>query len=357
MDPLLVLLVLEPMQANTLIKEFGLETSLENIVVGPGAKTFQLLFCEAFVEPGDGVLVFSPYFPTYLPNIERRGARAVLAPLRQQDAFRPDVTAIENFLSLDPSPKAIFLNSPHNPTGGVATKEDLAAIADCVRGMDIAVFSDEPYDQMVWQGRHHSILAEPGMLAQSVGAYTFSKSFSMSGWRLGFAVSHRDNIALLDKLTNTAISCVPPFTQIAGSAALTKAQPERDRMMEEFSRKLTVMVDRLNGIDGVHCLMPAGSFYVFPSVAAICNRLQITSHGLAMYFLEGAHPELGVACLGGECFGEAGGGFIRLSSSEPQDGLLAAIDFMANAVKDEPAIQAYLAQHREFRLVTNYPLS
>src|SRR5258708_36326277 len=125
--------------------EFGIPAQAENIVVGPGAKIFEQFFCEAFLNPGDGVLVFSPHFPTFLPNIERRQARAVLAPLRQENEFRPDVRAIESFLKTDPSPKAIFLNSPHNPTGGVATPEDLKAIADLVRGKNIAVFSDEPY--------------------------------------------------------------------------------------------------------------------------------------------------------------------------------------------------------------------
>jgi len=203
-------------------KEFGLHTTADNIIAGPGAKTFQLLFCEAFLNPDDGVLVFSPYFPTYSSNIERRGARMVLAPLDENNSFRPDVDAIRQFIESDPAPKAIFLNSPHNPTGGVATKNDLGRIADLVRGTNISVFSDEPYDQMVWDGKHHSIFAEPEMLGHVVAAYTFSKSFSMSGWRLGFAVANAQTIRLFETLTNTVISCVPPFTQIAGAAALTE---------------------------------------------------------------------------------------------------------------------------------------
>src|SRR5205807_3371370 len=116
---------------------------------------------EAFLDPGDGVLVFSPHFPTFLPNIERRQARAVLAPLRQEDEFRPDVSAIERFLGSDPAPKAVFINSPHNPTGGVATVDDLKNIADLVRGKNVAVFSDEPYCHMVWKGQHRSLLEQP----------------------------------------------------------------------------------------------------------------------------------------------------------------------------------------------------
>ncbi len=141
-------------------EEFDIPAQANNIVAGPGAKVFEQFFCEAFLNPGDGVLVFSPYFPTYLPNIERRGARAVLTPLRQSNEFRPDVADIERFLREDPSPRAIFLNSPHNPTGGVTTQQDLRDIADLVRGRDVAIFSDEPYCHMVWKGSA-SLAAEP----------------------------------------------------------------------------------------------------------------------------------------------------------------------------------------------------
>ncbi len=156
--------------------EFGYAARPENIVVASGAKPFEQYFAEALLDPGDGVLVFSPHFPTYIPNLERRQARAVLVPLRVEHAFRPRVEDVKHFLATDPRPRAIFLNSPHNPTGGVATREDLAAIADLVRGTDLMVFSDEPYCHMVWSGRHASILAEPGMLEHTVAAYTFSKS-------------------------------------------------------------------------------------------------------------------------------------------------------------------------------------
>lgn len=334
--------------------ELGLNTTPENIIAGPGAKTFQLLFCETFLNPNDGVLVFSPYFPTYSSHIERRGARMVLAPLSEKNGFRPDVHAIAKFLQSDPAPKAIFLNSPHNPTGGVATQEDLSQIAELVRGTQVAIFSDEPYDQMVWHGKHLSIYAKPGMEHHTVAAYTFSKSFSMSGWRLGFAVANEQTIKIFEKLTNTVISCVPPFIQAAGVAALTSALDERDQMMEAFKEKLVSMVAALNRLDGVSCLAPGGSFYVFPSVKEICNRLSITSHGLAMYLLEGADEKVGVACLGGECFGAAGAGYIRLSSSEPQERLLNAIDFMQHAFRNETAVAAYLSNNAHYRLEKAY---
>ena len=214
-------------------QEFDIPADANNIVAGPGAKVFEQFFCEAFLNPGDGVLVFSPYFPTYLPNIERRGARAVLTPLKQANGFRPTVADIEHFLEEDPSPRAIFLNSPHNPTGGVTTQEDLKQIADVVRGRDIAILSDEPYCHMIWRGSHHSILSQPGMLAQCVGAYTFSKSYSMSGWRLGFAVASVEVADTISKMINTTLSCTPPIVQLAGTAALKRDKKERDEVNAE----------------------------------------------------------------------------------------------------------------------------
>src|SRR5262249_31454527 len=150
---------------------------------------FEQLFCEAVLDPGDAVLVFTPHFPTYGPNIERRCARIVYSPLRQAQHFRPDLNDVECFLRDVPRARAIFLNSPHNPTGGVASADVRRGLATLVRGRDVAVFSDEPYCHMVWGGRHHPLLAEPDMFDQVVAAYTFSKSYSMSGWRLGYAVS------------------------------------------------------------------------------------------------------------------------------------------------------------------------
>ncbi|MFP6669704.1 MAG: aminotransferase class I/II-fold pyridoxal phosphate-dependent enzyme [Pirellulales bacterium] len=337
-------------------REYGLEVTAENIVAGPGAKNFEQLFCEAFLNPGDGVLVFSPYFPTYPPNIARRGARMCLSSLKQSRAFRPNLDDVRRFLDEDSSPKAIFVNSPHNPTGGVALLEDLRELADMVRGRDTAVFSDEPYDRMVWTGQHHSLLAQPEMLAQCVAGYTFSKSFSMSGWRLGFAVSSRENIEMIGKLTNTTLSCVPPFTQLAGVAAMQNDCSERDERMEQFRRKVKLLVDALNQIDGISCLMPGGSFYVFPSVVGICNRLGIISHGLAMYLLEAADDARGVACLGGECFGEAGAGFLRFSCAEPDDRIRQAVKFIDEAITRTDRIDTYLSSHPEYRLVEKYEL-
>jgi aspartate aminotransferase len=338
-------------------REFGIPAEAKNIVAGPGAKVFEQFFCEAFLDPGDGVLVFGPYFPTYLPNIHRRGARPVVRPLRQANQFRPDIAEVERFLAEDRAPRAIFLNSPHNPTGGVVTVEDLKRIADLLRGKNVAVFSDEPYCHMVWKGKHSSILAQPGMLDQCVAAFTFSKSYSMSGWRLGFAVAGAAIADAIAKMINTTLSCTPTLVQLAGAAALERDQAERDAVMLKFREKVELLTAGLNRIDGFRTLDPTATFYVFPNVAPVCNRLGITSHGLALYLLEGADDRFGIACLGGECFGQAGQGFLRFSCAEPNDRIQKALDFLPTALSRSDRVAAYLKHHPEFCLKDPYPVA
>jgi aspartate aminotransferase len=331
-------------------KEYGINITAENVVVGPGAKVFEQFFCEAFLDPGDAVLVFSPHFPTYGPNIERRSGALVFSSLKQSNHFRPDLNDVEAFVKKNTKARAIFLNSPHNPTGGVATAEDLKGIADLIRGRNIAVFSDEPYNHMVWAGKHHPFQAQPGMIDQSVACFTFSKSFSMSGWRLGYAISSKPIVDAIGKMINTALSCVPPIVQLAGEAALRNDAAERDEVMARFQKKVQLLVDDLKKVDGVKVLMPAGTFYVFPDVSSICKRLGITSHGLAMFLLEGADDLKGVACLGGECFGPAGQGFLRFSCAEPDDRLHQAVDFVKDAITRKDRVDRYLNTHSKYRL-------
>lgn len=330
--------------------DFGVDVTAENVVIAAGAKPFEQFFCEAVLDPGDAVLVFSPHFPTYEPNISRRDAQTVLSVLRQENEFRPDLNDVDRFVKQTPRAKAIFLNSPHNPTGGVATAEDLRGIAELIRGRNIAVFSDEPYCHMVWRGKHLTPLRESGMLDQIVAAYTFSKSYSMSGWRLGYAVSSPRMVETIGKMINTTLSCTPPIVQWAGQAALEHDAAERDEVMQKFKKKVELLVEELRKVDGVKVLMPAGTFYAFPDVSALCQRLGITSHGLAMYLLEGADDNFGVACLGGECFGEAGRGFLRFSCAEPDERLRQAVSFFADAVTRKERVANYLEANRKYRL-------
>jgi aspartate aminotransferase len=187
------------------------------------------------------------------------------------------------------------------------------------------------------------------MLDHTLAAYTYSKSYSMSGWRLGYAVGSKQVVEAIGKMINTSLSCVPPFIQQAGEAALGSDADERDRTMALFQKKVELLVSALKKVDGVKVLMPAGTFYVFPDVSAICRRLKITSHGLALFLLEHADEKFGVACLGGECFGPAGQGFLRFSCAEPDDRLALAVDFLADAVTREDRVRSYLEKHPKYR--------
>lgn len=332
----------------------GVPVVKEQVTIGPGAKIFQQLFCEACLDPGDGVLVFSPYFPTYLPNIERRSARITLAALSQEHAFRPPLDAVEDFCNNDPKPKAIFLNSPHNPTGGVAAPSDLDRIAELALKHDLWVFSDEPYEFMVWRGKHESILTRPGMLERTVAAYTFSKSYSMSGYRLGYTITSLAMATALGNLTNTTISCVPPFVQAAGTAALLEGGAERDENMAAFAKKVKSLAGGLDAIPDVACLIPDGTFYAFANVKKVCNRLGISSPGLASFLLEGADDAWGVSCLAGDCFGEAGAGFLRFSCAESDDRIEQGISFTKRAFADAGRVEKFLGARPDFRLKKPY---
>ena len=190
------------------------------------------------------------------------------------------------------------------------------------------------------------------MLDQCVAAYTFSKSYSMSGWRLGFAVASAPIADAIGKMINTTLSCTPPLVQLAGTGGAARSDTaERDRRHAASSaRRSCCSRTGLNEIDGFSTLDPTATFYVFPNVAPICNRLGITSHGLALYLLRAPTTTFGVACLGGECFGEAGAGFLRFSCAEPNERLQQALDFLPKAIARTDRVAAYLDKHPQFRL-------
>jgi aspartate aminotransferase len=227
-------------------------------------------------------------------------------------------------------------------------------LADLIRGKNVAVFSDEPYCHMVWRGKHHSLLELPGMMDQCVAAYTFSKSYSMSGWRLGFAVSSPLIAEMIAKMINTTLSCTPALVQIAGAAALENDSAERDSTMQKFREKVELLTAGLNKIAGFQTIDPTSTFYVFPNIAPVCNRLGITSHGFALYLLEGADDNFGVACLGGECFGEAGHGFLRFSCAEPNERLKHALNFLPIAIERAGRVAAWLEKHPKYCLAKPY---
>jgi aspartate aminotransferase len=203
---------------------------------------------------------------------------------------------------------------------------------------------------MVWSGRHIPLFSQPGLLDQAVACYTLSKSYSMSGWRLGYAIASPRIVDAIGKMINTSLSCVTPIAQLAGAAALRQDAAERDETMQRFKKKVELLVAALKHVEDVTVLMPAGTFYAFPNVAPICRRLGMTSHGLAMFLLEAADDQLGVACLGGECFGPAGQGFLRFSCAEPDDRLLRAVAFLKDAVTRTDRVRKFLDGHPKYRV-------
>jgi aspartate aminotransferase len=192
------------------------------------------------------------------------------------------------------------------------------------------------------------------MLGQCVGAYTFSKSYSMSGWRLGFAVASAEVADVIGKMINTTLSCTPPIVQLAGTAALERDKRERDEVMLKFREKVVLLTEGLNRIEGFRALDPTATFYVFPNVMSVCNKLGVTSHGLALYMLQGADDEFGIACLGGECFGQAGAGYLRFSCAESNDRLQQALDFIPKAIARTDRLAAWLDQNPQYRLPAPY---
>jgi aspartate aminotransferase len=194
------------------------------------------------------------------------------------------------------------------------------------------------------------------MLEHVVAAYTFSKSYSMSGWRIGFAAAHPEVVEAIGNLINTSASCTAPFAQRAAQAALEHDRSTRDEYMAAFGRKVARLAAGLAQIDGMRVVPPAGTFYVFPDVREVCNRLGLTSQGLALYLLEGADDRFGVACLGGEAFGVAGRGHLRFSCAEPDERIDQAIAFLCEALSRPDRVRAYRASHPALALEKPFSL-
>ncbi|MDP3058789.1 MAG: aminotransferase class I/II-fold pyridoxal phosphate-dependent enzyme, partial [bacterium] len=221
--------------------------------------------------------------------------------------------------------KMLIINSPANPTGGVLTPDDIRSIADLVRGKDIVVLADEIYDRMIYEGTPLSIASLPGMKDNTVILDGFSKTYAMTGWRLGFGVMHPEFAAKVTQLMVNSNSCTAAFTQMAGIEALTGPQDEVEKMVAEFKIRRNLIVDGLNSIAGVSCRLPHGAFYAFPNVSSYGKPAK----QLADYLLENA----GVAVLGGTAFGQFGEGHLRLSYANSRENLLKAIDRIDVALK------------------------
>jgi aspartate aminotransferase len=312
--------------AATLEKTHGIKVSPERVVVTPGAKPVMFYSILALLEEGDEAIYPDPSFPIYKSMIDFTGAKSVPIGLLEEKEFRFDINELRS--KVTPKTRLIILNSPQNPTGGILEKDDIEAIAEIAMENDIAVLSDEVYEHFIYDGKHYSIAGEPGMLDKTILLSGFSKSYAMTGWRLGYALMPPELVDPVVKLIVNSVSCTVPFIQYAGIEALTGSQQGVRQMVAEFKKRRDVLADGLNSIPGFTCQRPRGAFYVFPNI----KKLGMSSQKLADYLLNNA----GVATLAGSDFGSFGEGYIRLSYANSLENIKEALSRIKTAVAKLP---------------------
>jgi aspartate/methionine/tyrosine aminotransferase len=305
----------------------GFEVGPDEVVVTPGAKPILFYTLLAFVEEGDEVVYPNPGFPIYESMVDFVGARRVPLPLTAANGFRVEVEALEALVT--DRTRLLILNSPGNPTGGVVDPDDLPAIAAICRRHDVTVLSDEIYSRILFEGRHASIAAVDGMRERTVLLDGFSKTYAMTGWRLGYGVMPKDAAVRFARLMVNSNSCTANFVQRAGVAALRGPQAPVDAMVAEFRRRRSVLVDGLRSLPGFSCPTPAGSFYAFPDVTGTGIRSDDLAHRL-LY-------DAGVACLSGTCFGAYGEGSLRFSFANSVENLRAGVERVRGVLAAGPA--------------------
>lgn len=301
----------------------GIAVDPDQVVVTPGAKPIMFFVILACVNEGEEVIYPNPGFPIYESVIEFINARAIPLVLREEKGFGFDIEDLEKLIT--PKTRMLILNTPHNPTGGVLTEDDLRRIADLAIKHDLIVLSDEIYSRTVYDGfRHVSIAQFPGMQERTIILDGFSKTYAMTGWRLGYGVMPRHLAEIVTKLQINSTSCTASFSQIAGIEALKGPQTDVEKMREEFRRRRDAIVDGLNRITGFRCYKPLGAFYVFPNITGTGKD----SRTLAEYLLN----EAGVACLSGTAFGKFGEGYLRFSYANSLENINEALLRIEKAV-------------------------
>ncbi len=301
----------------------GIAVTGENVVVTPGGKPIMFFAILALVDQGDEVLYPNPGFPIYESMIEFVGGVPVPMQLHESSAFNVDIDEIE--ARITDRTKLMIVNSPNNPCGSVIPKEDLQRLANLAKEHDIAVLSDEIYNRFLYEGEHHSIAAFPGMRDRTIILDGLSKSYAMTGWRIGYGVMPQELVEPISRLATNSVSCTASFTQIAALEALSGPQERSYSMVEEFKERRDIIVAGLNDIPGIRCPLPLGAFYVFPSI----EETEITSQ----VFAESLLSEAGVASLAGESFGRFGNGYIRFSFANSVENLEIALERIRNFVR------------------------
>ncbi|MDR1378478.1 MAG: pyridoxal phosphate-dependent aminotransferase [Synergistaceae bacterium] len=296
------------------------DAEMENVVVVPGGKPIMFYTMLMLTQPGDEVIYPNPGFPIYESVIKFSGAKPVPMPLLDKNEFRVDLEQLKR--DINDKTKLIIVNNPGNPTGGVFSKEDILAIADLTRDKGIYILSDEIYDKIVFEGQPLSIASLPGMKDQTIILDGFSKTYAMTGWRLGYGVMNKELAGHMTMLMANSNSCAASMTQWAAIEALEGPQADVDKMVAAFKERRDYLIEALNAINGIHCVMPQGAFYAFPNISSF----GLTSAQFADRLLE----EGGVAAAGGAAFGSFGEGFIRLSYANSLENLKIAVSRIAD---------------------------
>jgi aspartate/methionine/tyrosine aminotransferase len=305
----------------------GIEVDPNQVIVTPGGKPIMFFAIMALAEPGDEVIYPNPGFPIYESVINFVGAKAVPLRLSEEREFSFDIDELRS--KVTPRTKMIIINSPHNPCGGMLSLEDLEATAEIAKEHDIMVLSDEIYIRLVYEGEFASITRFPGMMERTIILDGFSKTYAMTGWRLGYGIMPEALATQVAKLMTNSNSCTAAFTQIAGIEALKGPQDESCKMAAAFKQRRDVIVKGLNEIPGIRCLMPKGAFYVFPNVKEVIKRGKFAnSKALADHLLQ----EAGVASLTGTSFGEYGEGYLRFSYATSIPTINKALERISDAV-------------------------
>ena len=310
--------------AEGLSRRRGHEIDPQQVVVTPGAKPIMFFVIMALAEPGTEVIYPNPGFPIYESMINFVGAEPVPIPLREEREFRFDVNELRDLVS--DRTALIILNSPQNPTGGCLEPEDLAAMAEMCAEHDIPVLSDEVYEDILYEGEFASISSYPGMSTseRTIILHGFSKSYAMTGWRLGYGVMPLSLAEQVARLMTNSNSCTAAATQWAGVEALTGPQDSVATMVQAFRERRDVIVEGLNRIPGITCVKPKGAFYVFPNITGT----GMDSRSCADFLME----EAGVACLSGTGFGKHGEGYVRFSYANSVENIRKALDRMGGAL-------------------------
>ena len=300
----------------------GLEIGADEVVITPGGKPIMFFVLMAVLNEGDEAIYPNPGFPIYESVIEFLGATPVPVRLREEADFRLD---LDDFAAkLTPRTRLVIINSPHNPTGSVLTRRDINTIADLVRGRDLLVLSDEIYSRILYQGDFVSIASLPGMRPQTCILDGFSKTYAMTGWRLGYGVMPVDLAAHVARLMTNSNSCTASFVQRAGVEALQGPQDSVNAMVAEFRRRRDAVVEGLNAIPGISCREPHGAFYVFPNITGTGKS--------SAEFADTLLARHGVAALAGTAFGRFGEGYLRLSYANSLSEIQVALDRIRDAV-------------------------